>query len=98
MFFRLIPTGRHTRQNFNSSGISGNRTVRGDGQQRAFVEKTLCRILKVIFGVSIPDSNAPFRLMTASYLNDYIPKMPRNYNLPNVMLTAFSACYHRNIR
>ena len=78
--------------------IFGNRTVRGDGEQRAFVERTLCRILKHFFGVSIPDSNAPFRLMTASYLREYLPKMPENYNLPNVMLTTFGAYYHRNIR
>ena len=75
----------------------GNRTVRGDGQQRAFVEKTLCRILKHYFKVEIPDSNAPFRLMTRDYVDEYIQKMPADYNLPNVMLTTFGAFYHRKI-
>lgn len=78
--------------------VFGNRTERGDGKQRAFVEKTLCRILKFYFGVSVPDANAPFRLMTASYLKEFLPKMPENYNLPNAMLTVFGAYYHRKIR
>lgn len=76
----------------------GNRTVRGDGQQRAFVEKTLCRLLKHYFKVTIPDSNAPFRLMTRDYVEEYIQKMPADYNLPNVMLTTFGNYYHRKIR
>ncbi|WP_102343407.1 glycosyltransferase family 2 protein [Galactobacillus timonensis] len=77
--------------------IFGNRVVRGDGKQRAFVEKTLCHLLKHYFDVAIPDANAPFRLMTASFLKDYLSKMPANYNLPNVMLTTFGTYYHRNI-
>lgn len=76
----------------------GNRTVRGDGKDRAFVEKTLCAILRVIFRVNIPDSNAPFRLMTADFLRKYIPKMPAHYNLPNVMLTTFAAYYDEKVR
>ena len=76
----------------------GNRTTRGDGNDRAFVEKTLCRILKYYFKVDIPDSNAPFRLMTRDYICEFIPKLPENYNLPNVMLTTFGAYYHKKIR
>lgn len=82
----------------NYDAVFGNRTVRGDGNDRAFVEKTLCRILKHYFGVTIPDSNAPFRLMTAAYLREYLPKMPEDYNLPNVMLTTFGIYYHRKVR
>lgn len=82
----------------NYDAVFGNRTVRGDGNDRAFVEKTLCRILKHYFGVTIPDSNAPFRLMTAAYLREYLPKIPEDYNLPNVMLTTFGIYYHRKVR
>lgn len=81
----------------NYDAVFGNRTVRGDGNDRAFVEKTLCRILKHYFSVTIPDSNAPFRLMTAAYLREYLPKMPEDYNLPNVMLTTFGIYYHRKV-
>lgn len=82
----------------NYDAVFGNRMVRGDGNDRAFVEKTLCRILKHYFGVTIPDSNAPFRLMTAAYLREYLPTMPEDYNLPNVMLTTFGIYYHRKVR
>ncbi len=76
----------------------GNRTVRGDGKQRAIVERTLCLILKHYFNVNLPDSNAPFRLMKKEYIAEYLPLMPETYNLPNVMLTTFGAYYHRNVR
>lgn len=76
----------------------GNRTERGDGNDRAFVEKTLCRILKHYFGVSIPDSNAPFRLMTRAYLEEFLPTLPKDYNLPNVMLTTFGVYYHKKVK
>lgn len=77
--------------------IFGNRVVRGDGQARAFVEKVLCRLLNCVFGVRIPDANAPFRLMNKEYLEKYIALIPKNYYLPNVMLTVFGAFYHDNI-
>lgn len=73
--------------------IFGNRTLRGDGWARALVEKVLCLLLRLFFGVSLPDANAPFRLMQAGYLQKYLPKMPQNYNLPNAMLTAFGRYY-----
>lgn len=77
--------------------IFGNRTKRGDGEQRAFVEKTLCRILRHFFGVKIPDANAPFRLMTADYLSEFMPLMPKDYNLPNAILTACGAFFEKKI-
>lgn len=78
--------------------IFGNRTHRGDGRDRAFVEKVLCMILKLIFGVKIPDSNAPFRLMTRKYVGKYIKKIPRHYNLPNVMMTLFGVYYDDRVK
>lgn len=78
--------------------IFGRRAERGDGCGRAFVEEILCRILKHYFGVRIPDANAPFRLMTAEYLREFLPKIPKDYNLPNVMLTTFGAYYHKKIK
>lgn len=78
--------------------VFGNRTQRGDGQDRAFVEKVLCRILKHYFKVSVPDSNAPFRLMTRAYLEEFLSKMPVDYNLPNVMLTTFGAYFHKKVK
>lgn len=78
-------------------GIFGNRTDRKDGQSRIFVEKTLCQIIKIIFHVSLPDANAPFRLMNASKVCEYIKLMPEHYNLPNVILTTCFKYYDDKI-
>ena len=75
------------------NGIFGNRKVRGDGKDRAFVEKVVCSLLRLYFGVKIPDANAPFRLMKAQTVAKYIDKMPEDYNLPNIMMTTYFAYY-----
>lgn len=77
--------------------ILGNRTSRGDGKSRAFVEKVVCFLLRCFFGVKVPDANAPFRLMKASLVNKYINKLPEDYNLPNIMLTTYFSYYKENI-
>lgn len=83
------------RNNFDA--IFGNRTDRKDGSSRIFVEKTLCFILRMIFGIKVPDANAPFRLMKSSTVAKYINKMPQHYNLPNVMLVTYCKYYNDRI-
>lgn len=78
--------------------IIGDRKNRQDGASRKFVEKVLICILKVIFHVNIPDSNAPFRLMKTELVERYLGLMPQDYNLPNVMLTTFFAYYKERIK
>lgn len=80
------------------SAIIGNRSTRQDGFSRKFVEGTLLAILKIIFGVKIPDSNAPFRLMRKELLEKYIKKMPDDFNLPNVMFTTYFSYFHEKIK
>ena len=82
---------------YQYDAIIGNRTVRQDGIQRKLVEKTLLMILRLTFGVHIPDSNAPFRLMKTSLVAKYIDRMPKNYNLPNVMFSTYFAYFHEKI-
>ena len=79
------------------TGIFGNRKERGDGKDRAFVEKVVCALLRVYFSVKIPDANAPFRLMKAQTVAKYIDKMPEDYNLPNIMITTYFAYYKEPI-
>ncbi len=79
-------------------GIFGNRTVRGDGKSRAFVEKVVCFLLRLYFGVRVPDANAPFRLMKTEVVAKYIDRLPADYNIPNIMMTTFFARYHEKIR
>lgn len=74
-------------------GIFGNRTARGDGKSRAFVEKVVCRLVRHYFGVKVPDANAPFRLMRADVVKKYLCRFRPDYNLPNIMMTTFFVYY-----
>lgn len=74
--------------------ILGHRSIRGDGISRAFVEHVVCFLLRLYFGVSVPDANAPFRLMKVSVVQKYLGRLPRDYNLPNIMLTTYFSYYH----
>ncbi len=78
-------------------GIFGERTVRGDGKDRAFVEKVVCFLLRLYFGVKVPDANAPFRLMKTDAVKKYLYKMESDYNLPNIMMTTYFARYGEKI-
>ena len=79
-------------------GIFGWRKVRGDGKDRAFVEKVVCLLLRLYFGIRVPDANAPFRLMKASTVARYIYRLPDDYNLPNIMIVTYFAYYKEKIR
>lgn len=81
----------------NYAGIFGNRVVRGDGKDRAFVEKIVCLLLRLYFKINVPDANAPFRLMRTDVVKKYIYKMPDDYSLPNIMITTYFAHYKEKI-
>lgn len=74
-------------------GIFGYRNEREDGKFRIFVEYVVCFLLRVYFGIEIPDANAPFRMMKTEILKKYLYKLPFDYNLPNIMITAFFVYY-----
>lgn len=78
-------------------GIFGHRNDRGDGKSRAFVEKVVCMLLKLYFGVKVPDANAPFRLMKCDVLKKYIYKLDDNYNLPNIMVVTYYVHYKEKV-
>ena len=80
-----------------NEAVIGIRPDRQDGKSRVFVEKVLCLLLRIIFGVKVPDSNAPFRLMKREFVEKFIRKLPKNYALPNVMLTTYGAYYHEKV-
>lgn len=83
------------REKYN--GIFGNRSVREDGKDRAFVEQVVCILLNHYFKVKIPDANAPFRLMKTEIVAKYLYKMPTEYNLPNIMMTTFFSYYKESV-
>mgnify|MGYP001041316240 CR=1 FL=1 len=74
-------------------GIFGHRQVREDGKIRDFVEHVVCFLLKIYFGVKLPDANAPFRLMKAETLKKYLYRLPDDYNIPNIMITTYFVYY-----
>lgn len=90
--------GRFWKVRHKYDAIIGKRPVRGDGKSRKFVEKVLCMILLIYFKVSVPDANAPFRLMKAELVDKHIKRLPDEYDLPNVMLTVYFAYFKENIR
>ena len=78
--------------------VIGYRTKRGDGAQRAVVEKVVCLLLRLYFGVKVPDANAPFRLMRTEIVKKYIVRLPWDFYIPNIMLTAYFARYQEKLK
>lgn len=81
----------------DSTALIGVRHKRGDGESRAFVEKVVCLLLRLYFGVKVQDANAPFRLMKSNVLKKYVDKLPEDYNLPNIMITTFYVYYKEKV-
>ncbi len=77
--------------------VIGNRSVRGDGKARDFVEKVVCFLLRMYFGIKVSDANAPFRLMKADVLKKYIHRLPEDFSIPNIMFTTYFVYYGENI-
>ena len=71
--------------------LIGKRSHREDGASRVFVSKVLKMVLMVIFGVNVPDANTPFRLLNRRSLEMYLPLVPEDFFLSNVMLTVLLA-------
>lgn len=82
----------------NNDAIIGYRNHRQDGFSRVIVTKTLKLVLRIIFGLNITDANTPYRLMSRKILEKYIPKVPKDFNLANVMLTVFFVHNKEKIR
>ena len=78
--------------------VIGKRLSRGDGLSRKLVEDVVCILLRLVFGVKVRDANAPFRLMRAELVNRYISRLPKDYNIPNIMLTTFFVYYGEKVR
>lgn len=82
----------------NFDVIIGNRVVRGDGKSRKFVENTVCFLLRLIFGVKVKDANAPFRLMKTELVAKYINKLPKDFNIPNIIFTTYFVYHHEKVK
>ncbi len=78
--------------------LIGERLKRGDGNGRKLVERVVCTLLKIIFGVSAKDANAPFRLMKSSLIDKYINRLPADFNIPNIMFTTYFLYYNESMK
>lgn len=100
LFFKLIRIIKPIQQSLKDFGTYGTSTMRlleTVRRVRMVSNGSLLTLLRLYYGVHIPDSNAPFRLMKASLVAKYINKLPQNFNLPNVMLTTYFAYFKENI-
>jgi glycosyltransferase involved in cell wall biosynthesis len=79
------------------SAVVGYRNHREDGFSRLIVTKILKVVLWFIFGLNITDANTPFRLIKKDTLKKYITKIPKDFNLSNIMLTVCLVKYKENI-
>ncbi len=75
--------------------IIGLRNHREDGLSRVIVTKVLKLTVLACFHVYVPDANTPFRLMSRESLAANIRKIPKNYNLSNVVLSVLYEKYYR---
>ena len=66
----------------------GWRLGRQDGLSRKMVTRVLKLLVLVKFHTLIEDANTPFRLMDAASLRDKVAKIPKDYNLSNVLLSV----------
>ena len=80
------------------AAIIGHRNHRQDGFSRVFVTKTLKLVIHLVFGVSVTDANTPFRLMPRATLEKYIPQIPKDFNLSNVILSVLLVHNKENVK
>lgn len=80
------------------AAIMGHRNHRQDGFSRVFVTKTLKLVIRLVFGVSVTDANTPFRLMPRATLEKYIPQIPKDFNLSNVILSVLLVHNKENVK
>lgn len=77
--------------------VLGKRGIRGDGRVRAYVERVVCLLLRLYFGVKVPDANAPFRLMRSDIVAKYLDDLPDDYHLPNIIFTMYFVKYQEKV-
>lgn len=75
----------------DSEFLLGCRARRSDHPIRVWLSGVHARILRMLFGVVLADPNVPYRLMRASLLERYLPRIPESTFAPNVMLSILAA-------
>ncbi|MDR1187923.1 MAG: glycosyltransferase family 2 protein [Bifidobacteriaceae bacterium] len=81
-----------------AAAVIGWRRGRQDGFSRLIVTKVLKLVVRMVFRVSAPDANCPFRLMAAGPLRQALATIPPGHNLANVLVVVRLIQQGRTIR
>lgn len=68
--------------------LIGMRLGRQDGLSRKVVTRTLRLVIRMLLHVWVKDANTPFRLMSASALNEWLKTIPDDFFLSNALMSA----------
>jgi dolichol-phosphate mannosyltransferase len=75
----------------SSDFILGYRKVRFDAPIRLIITRIVRAVLWMFYGVSIPDSNIPFRLIRTSALKEFVGRLPQPMPFaPNIFLSVLA--------
>lgn len=75
----------------DSNFILGYRKIRYDAPIRLVITRIVRLTLWLFYGVSIPDSNIPFRLIKTDYLNKCLNRLPNPLPFaPNIFLSVMA--------
>lgn len=69
----------------------GRRYRREDGFSRKIVSFVLKIIVRIFFRVSTVDPNCPFRLFNRQTLEEFLPLIPNDFTLTNVLLSTYTS-------
>ena len=78
--------------------VIGKRRNRGDGFSRVIISKVLKCVVRLTFGVWVPDSNVPFRLMKSDKLEKILNVIPSDPFLGNVAISAIAVKWNYRIK
>lgn len=81
----------------SSNFILGYRQVRHDALHRLVITRILRALILVVFGAFVRDSNIPFRLIRARYLEALLKELPPQVFAPNVFLSVLAARAGENL-
>jgi len=70
--------------------VMGYRRHRKDSLHRRAVSAALRLLIRLRFGVRLRDPNAPFRLMEARLLREFLPRLPDGVFAPNILLAILA--------
>ena len=68
--------------------VYGRRTVRRDGWTRVLASVLVRALVRIAAGVSCPDANVPYRLMSTARLLPLVDTVPSGFDLANIALAV----------